>query len=125
EAIDSEGAALGRTVQALLEVNISGDATKHGLQPAEVPLLLPKLASLSNLRVGGLMTMSHREGGSAVARADFARLRELRDQLRQTIPEAASLNELSMGMSDDFEEAILEGATMIRVGSALFQGLEP
>jgi uncharacterized pyridoxal phosphate-containing UPF0001 family protein len=70
------------------------------------------------------MTMSHRSGGPDVARADFARLRELRDELAKDAPATASLHELSMGMSDDFEQAVLEGATMVRIGSALFEGVE-
>ncbi|MCE9548215.1 MAG: YggS family pyridoxal phosphate-dependent enzyme [Planctomycetia bacterium] len=119
EAIQADAAA-----NVLLEVNISGDESKQGLAPDEVASLLPQLAELDRIQVRGLMTMSHREGGLDVAQADFARLRELRDRLVCELPPSVSLDELSMGMSDDFEAAVLEGSTIVRVGSALFEGLD-
>ena len=114
---------LGRAIDTLLEVNISGDANKHGFQPAELLAALPELATLSHIRVRGLMTMAALEGGPERARRDFANLREFRDQVRRECPPNIELAELSMGMSGDFEEAILEGATLIRVGSALWEGI--
>ena len=80
-----------------------------------------------NLRpddIGGLMGMASREGGLNAARRDFANLRRLRDQLAQRPTDVSSLPELSMGMSGDFGVAIEEGATMVRVGSALFEGVD-
>jgi len=124
DAIHQEAVAIGRRVDVLLEVNISGDATKHGIAPHAAAALLDHVAQLPYLRIRGLMTMSHREGGTAVARHDFARLRELRDHLRANAPETVDLGELSMGMSDDFEQAILEGATIVRIGSALFEEMK-
>jgi len=123
EALDEECAAQQRRQDVLIEVNVSGDATKHGFPPSEVAAALPRIAELKNLRVVGLMTMAALEGGPERARRDFATLRELRDQLRSDLPAGIDLRELSMGMSDDFEQAIEEGATMVRVGSALFEGL--
>ncbi len=70
------------------------------------------------------MAMAHREGGTEVARKDFAAVRELRDRLANNLPDGVSLSELSLGMSGDFEEAILEGATILRVGRALFDGVK-
>lgn len=107
----------------LLEVNCSGDADKHGFQPDELPQLIEKLDQYPEVQVTGLMTMAAREGGTSVARHNFSQLRELRDQLAGSLPENSQLDELSMGMSGDFEEAIHEGSTLVRVGSALWQGI--
>jgi uncharacterized pyridoxal phosphate-containing UPF0001 family protein len=95
------------------------------VQPDEVAPLLPAAAAMQNLRVMGLMTMASLHGGREGARQDFVRLRELRDRLAPACPSGISLGELSMGMSDDFDIAIEEGATMVRVGSALFEGVAP
>lgn len=114
----------GRVLPALLEVNTSGDAAKHGVAPASAADFLRKSATCSGLRIDGLMTLAHREGGPEVARGDFRRLRELRDALLAELGDAVQLPELSMGMSGDFEVAIEEGATLVRVGSALFEGIE-
>jgi hypothetical protein len=111
-------------VRALLEVNCSGDATKQGLRPEDLPSMLARLPDYPDVQVVGLMTMAAREGDLDVARRNFAALRMLRDDLRSACPANVSLNELSMGMSGDYEVAIEEGATLVRVGSALFDGLE-
>src|SRR5206468_5781548 len=108
----------------LLEVNVSGDATKHGLEPDEVELLFPEIVHLKNVNVRGLMTMAALEGGVDRARRDFAALRDLADRLRPNCSHNIVMNELSMGMSGDYEVAIEEGATIVRVGSALFEGIE-
>lgn len=120
-AIDSAATHRQRVADILLEVNISGDVGKHGFAPAEIEPSLPAIAAYHSIRVRGLMAMASREGDDA--RRDFVRLRELRDQLRANLPPAISLDELSMGMSDDFEVAIEEGATLVRVGSSLYEGL--
>lgn len=122
-AIDEGGRALQRRIPVLIEVNISGDATKHGFQPAELPALGETLASFTHVELRGLMGMSSLEGTQDDARREFAALRELRDRLRNEWPRGDELRELSMGMSDDFEVAIAEGATCVRIGSALFEGL--
>jgi PLP dependent protein len=113
----------GKPLPALLEVNISGDAAKHGFQSSEVGSLLAELPKLKHVRICGLMAMAALEGGTDRARRDFAALRELRDQLQPLAPAGVTLDELSMGMSDDYEVAIEEGATIVRVGSALFEGV--
>jgi len=110
-------------IPILVEVNVSGEPAKHGFAPEEVEPLLPRLAELRNLRVGGLMCMAGLEGGLETARRQFAAVRSLRDRLRQNAPPGIALGELSMGMSGDFEVAIEEGATMVRVGSSVFAGL--
>ena len=104
-------------------MNVSGDATKHGLSPDDLAPLLPTLGELDCVRVRGLMAMARWGGTADETRRDFVRLRQLRDQLATSCPDGMSLQELSMGMSGDFEVAIEEGATMVRVGSALFEGI--
>ena len=131
-AIDEEAArraaasppAARRPTAVLIEVNVSAEPAKHGFAPAEIEPLLPRLAELRNLRVCGLMCMAGLEGGLEAARRQFAALRILRDRLRPGAPPGIILEELSMGMSGDFEVAVEEGATMVRIGSAVFEGLE-
>jgi pyridoxal phosphate enzyme (YggS family) len=123
EAINQAATTLGRALPVLIEVNISGDATKHGFKSNEIEPILPALAAMQSLDVRGLMCMASREGDLDQARRDFAALRQLRDRLQSVSPPGVQLNELSMGMSADFEVAIEEGATIVRVGSALFEGM--
>jgi pyridoxal phosphate enzyme (YggS family) len=123
EEISREASLQHVAADVLLEVNISGDVAKHGLAPDAIELLLPQLAKLSNVQIRGLMTMAALEGGPDRARRDFAALRELRDRLKANCPPEIDLSELSMGMSGDYEVAIEEGATIVRVGSALFEGV--
>ncbi|MHB8898108.1 MAG: YggS family pyridoxal phosphate-dependent enzyme [Thermoguttaceae bacterium] len=123
EAIDRIAAELPQPARVLLEVNVSGDRSKHGLSPDELERGLPELGRLMNLEIRGLMCMAGLETDAEGARRDFAALRELRDRLQPACPERVSLGELSMGMSGDFEAAIQEGATIVRVGSALFEGV--
>ncbi len=123
-AVDEEASALGRTVDVLLEVNISGDAAKTGLAVDDVAPLVQTARDYPHVSIRGLMAMASLEGAAAAARRDFAALRMLRDRLNTDAPPGVALDELSMGMSDDFEIAIEEGATIVRVGSALFEGAE-
>jgi pyridoxal phosphate enzyme (YggS family) len=104
----------------LLEVNTSGEPAKHGLAPGAVEPLIASAPNYPHVRIRGLMTMAALTGGQAVAAQNFASLRKLRDQLQAKAPDCVDLQELSMGMSVDFEVAIREGATIVRVGSALW-----
>ena len=122
--LDQIGAEQSRRIAVLLEVNVSGEAAKHGFAPDDLRPLMATLPEFANLDVRGLMAMAALEGGPAEARRDFIRLRELRDRLAAQTPGGLQLPELSMGMSGDFEAAIEEGATLVRVGSALFEGVE-
>jgi pyridoxal phosphate enzyme (YggS family) len=124
EALQAEAALAGRPCDVLVEVNLSGDPRRTGLPEAEVPAMLEAAAGLSLVRVLGLMGMASQPDASDsnAARREFARLRVLRDVVRRGLP-PGSLPELSMGMSGDFEAAIVEGATLVRVGSALWEGL--
>lgn len=123
EAIESEAAARGSPCEVLVEVNLSPDPSRSGAPLADVPDLVAAAAAAPHVRLRGLMGMaSHPDSPAADARRDFARLRDLRDRLAGEAPPDA-LQELSMGMSGDFAEAILEGSTMVRIGSALFEGV--
>jgi pyridoxal phosphate enzyme (YggS family) len=125
ETIDAEAEAAGiESVAALLEVNVSGEASKGGLRPDEVEPLLAELPRWPRVAVKGLMCMAALEGGPDAAQRDFAALGQLRDSLRPRCPPGVALDELSMGMSGDFPQAIAEGATIVRIGSALFEGVE-
>ena len=120
-AIDEAAAALATRCPILIEVNISTDEAKHGFAPDAIEPALPELAEFAHVEVRGLMTMAALEGGLDGARKNFANLRELRDRLRSACPAEVTLDELSMGMSRDYEAAIEEGATIVRVGRALFE----
>ncbi len=106
------------TIDYLLEVNTSGEASKYGMHPDEVLSSAEALFRLPNITLCGLMTIASPE--STLAQQEFRQLRLLLEQLKQIAPDPSKLTELSMGMSGDFAEAIHEGATMIRVGTAIF-----
>lgn len=120
EILDRRLQAEGRSLDVLVQVNTSAESSKYGLPPAEVGAFLKQLPAFSALRVRGLMTLALFSNDSAQVRACFTKLRILRDQLRQNAPAGISLDELSMGMSGDFELAIEEGATTVRIGQAIF-----
>ncbi len=124
EAIDAAArSGAKQRVPVLLEVNITGDPHKHGFSPDELEPDMAALAALEGIEIRGLMAMAGRADDLPAARADFARLRQLRDRLQTVCPRGVRLDELSMGMSGDYEVAIEEGATIVRIGSALFEGL--
>jgi pyridoxal phosphate enzyme (YggS family) len=123
EAACASGLTQGRPLPVLLEINASGEASKHGFSPGEVPGLALHVAALSHIRVVGLMTMAAYEEDPERCRPTFAALRELRDRLQGLLGPAHPLHELSMGMSNDFEVAVEEGATLVRLGTVLFEGL--
>jgi pyridoxal phosphate enzyme (YggS family) len=110
--LDRRARAAGQPVQVLLQVNLAGEPTKGGFAPSEVKGALEALAGLPGLRARGLMTIPPPGGEPGASRPWFRRLRELRDE--------AGLEHLSMGMSDDFEVAVEEGATIVRIGTAIF-----
>ncbi|MCX7010233.1 MAG: YggS family pyridoxal phosphate-dependent enzyme, partial [Kiritimatiellaeota bacterium] len=118
QRLDGAAAAEGKRLPVLLEVNVAGESSKFGLRPDAVPEVLEHVGELECVQVTGVMTMPPLTPDVERARQFFRRLRELRDEwsARFGLP----LAELSMGMSHDFEIAIEEGATWIRVGTALF-----
>jgi pyridoxal phosphate enzyme (YggS family) len=122
-AVEGEAGRQGRRLDVLLEVNASREANKHGFAPEEVPALAPEINRLRNIRVRGLMTMAAYDEDPETIRTTFALVRQLRDRLRGEVAPAHALDHLSMGMSNDFEVAIEEGATLVRLGTVLFEGL--
>lgn len=116
--MDRIAGELGLEARILLEVNVSGEESKFGFAPEALPAALEALTALPRLRIEGLMTMAPYAENPESARPHFARLRELRDALARTA--GLPLAQLSMGMSGDFEQGIAEGATIVRVGSAIF-----
>jgi pyridoxal phosphate enzyme (YggS family) len=126
EALDREAAARGRRITGLLEVNLGGEASKHGFPLSALSAnngfaaAIRPLADLEHLRITGLMAIPPPGNDAEASRPWFRRLRELRDHLASRPEWQGFPGYLSMGMSDDFEVAIEEGSTHVRVGTALF-----
>ena len=120
-AADAFGRHRNDPVPVLLEVNCSREAAKGGFAPEELPALADVLPTLAGVSVRGLMTMASHHDDPERCRPTFVELRELRDRLRSAT--GLELPHLSMGMSNDFEVAAEEGATLVRVGTTLFEGL--
>jgi len=123
EDISTQGARLNRTTDIFVQVNVSEERTKHGVAVAAASYLIEHIVSMPNLRVIGLMTMAPLSENPEDARPCFARLRELFEDIRSERSLGPEFAHLSMGMSNDFEVAIQEGATMVRIGTALFDGV--
>lgn len=121
QALDAFGSKRGTPVPVLLEVNCSREAAKSGFSPEALPGLSDSLLSLTGVAVHGLMTMAAYSDDPETARPAFAELRQLRDDLRNRT--GLPLPHLSMGMSGDFEVAIEEGATLVRIGTTLFNSI--
>ncbi|MCK9510549.1 MAG: YggS family pyridoxal phosphate-dependent enzyme [Pigmentiphaga sp.] len=120
EALERRLQIEGRSLDVFVQVNTSGEASKYGLAPRDVPVFIQALPAFSALRVRGMMTLALFSSEAERVRQCFILLRTLRDQLRDSAPAGIGLDELSMGMSGDFEIAIEEGATVVRVGQAIF-----
>lgn len=121
--LNESAAALSDPPGVCLQVNTSGEASKHGWAPQQVLDDAEVIAGCRAIPIVGLMTMAALGTAAETARTSFIRLRDLREDLRRRT--GLPMAELSMGMSGDFEVAIEEGATLVRIGSALFEGMEP
>ncbi len=119
EEISKHANKCGRTVDILLQVNSSGELSKSGCEPGEVFTLFEQVLQIPNVSVKGLMTIGSFSYDEDVYRAEFRLMKGLLNELNQHFPKA-NLKELSMGMSGDFEAAIEEGSTMVRIGTAIF-----
>lgn len=119
EALSKAAQTLNKTLPVLLEVNVSGEESKEGLSSSELPAVLEQVLTLDNLEVRGLMTMAPYYATAEETRPVFVSLRELFERYH---PKTSAWRELSMGMTNDFEVAIEEGATLVRVGRAIFTG---
>jgi PLP dependent protein len=124
EAVSAEAVRREREVRVLVQVNVSGEETKGGFEPPEAAEAIERICALPGVRVEGLMTMAPFTGDERVLRATFARARELRDAV---VGEVAAFEgrHLSMGMSNDFEIAIEEGSTLVRLGTVLLGERQP
>lgn len=122
EELDAQAGRIGRKVPILLQVNASGETSKFGVAVGAATHLAEQIDSMPNLQLLGLMTMAPLTHRPDQARLTFARTREIFEEMRWQKIGGNSLRHLSMGMSNDFELAILEGATMVRIGSLLFGG---
>jgi pyridoxal phosphate enzyme (YggS family) len=120
-ALAKESGRAGRRVLILIEVNIAGEASKQGCAPAAVPALVDQILAQPALDLRGLMAMAPIVSDPEATRPVFRALRQLRDDLRHTYPQLA-LPDLSMGMTNDYPIAVEEGATIVRVGRAIFEG---
>jgi len=120
QELNRSALSLGHTWRILIQVNIAEEETKFGLQAGELPGLLDQLRGMSGLEVCGLMTMAPYFENLELVRPVFRDLRQLQEKMKAERP-WFDLSQLSMGMSNDFEVAVEEGATLVRVGSALFK----
>ena len=118
--LDKEGSKRGKPIRALVEVNLGGEESKTGIDRNGVAALLEEIAELSNLRIEGLMTVPPFQDDPEKVRPYFRDLRELREELNESRYLNVDLQELSMGMTHDYTVAIEEGATIVRIGTALF-----
>jgi hypothetical protein len=123
EALDQQAEQLGAVVDAFIEVNLAGEVSKTGIQPEGAQALVEAVNTCRRIRLRGLMTMAPLGPDAEAARPDFARLRELLERLRADRAVPPTCSHLSMGMSQDYTVAVEEGATFVRIGSALFEGL--
>jgi hypothetical protein len=119
DILSRRAAEMGLEIEVLIEVNVAGEESKYGVAPEGAGALAEKVAGLGALRLRGLMTMAPIAADAQTIRPVFAALRELAATLARNLPPAA-MTELSMGMTQDFEVAVEEGATMVRIGTALF-----
>jgi pyridoxal phosphate enzyme (YggS family) len=123
EDLHQQAEKVGKVMDILLQVNTSGEKSKFGVAVGAAPHLVEHLAAWPGIRLRGLMTMAPLGVPEHETRLSFERLRDVFDDMKADRGIGADFNELSMGMSEDFEMAIEAGATMIRVGTALFDGL--
>lgn len=122
EEIDAQAAKTGKRIPVLMQVNASEEAQKHGVAVGAAVHLAEQIDTMPNLQLLGLMTLAALEGSPDDARRVFTRTREIFEEMKWHKIGGTSLRHLSMGMSNDFEQAIEEGATMVRVGTLLFGG---
>jgi len=120
EEISKRAVAACKIVPVLVEVNTSGETAKHGIGPADLPAFIENVASLDGMHVRGLMTMGPFAADPEEVRPCFVTLRQCAERLRGMDIPGVEMTELSMGMTNDFEVAVEEGATMVRIGTAIF-----
>lgn len=120
QEIEKRASRINRAINILVEVNTSGEPQKHGVEPGQVAQLFREISLFDHVHVRGLMTMAPLVDDPNEARPAFRKLREVQERLLESGVPKIQLQHLSMGMSNDFEVAIEEGATMVRIGSGIF-----
>ena len=120
EVIHEKAKSHGSCMPVLLQVNVSGETSKLGMKPTEVPKNVEMLSQLEGIKVKGLMTIAPYDSNPQNSREHYAHLRVLRDTCSKLGLPGMDLDELSMGMSNDYEVAVEEGATLVRIGTGLF-----
>jgi len=125
QELDKRCGRLNMKMPVLIQVNVSGEESKFGAAPEEAPKLIEEMSRLEHISIEGLMTMAPFYEDSEKCRPVFRALRELRDKIAEMKIENVRMEHLSMGMTNDYEIAVEEGATMVRIGSALFRGIVP
>lgn len=120
QSLSKRATAAGKNVDCLVQVNVSGEESKYGVAPDDVFSLLEEVCKIQGIRVRGLMTMAPHTSDAAVLRHVFQSLRRIKEKIEAEGFPGVSMEHLSMGMSNDFEIAIEEGATMVRIGRAIF-----
>lgn len=120
KAINKEAAKIGKVQKVLIQINISQEETKSGIETEDLETLVREIAQMDHLKLKGLMTMPPFFNAPERVRPFFRQLKEIRDQVQQMNLPRVDLIELSMGMTGDFEVAIAEGATLVRIGTAIF-----
>jgi hypothetical protein len=123
EEISQEAGRAGKIMSILVDVNPTQDSSKTGLTIEQLLEQAESIAKLPNIRWCGLMAMSTLDADSATIAKEFSMVRQLRDRLQTELGDQVQLNKLSMGMSGDFQQAIAEGSTSVRIGSSLWAGL--
>ncbi len=118
--LEKRAAALGRVLPCMVQVNVSGESSKYGLDPGDIPAFMEEAVAFPHLEITGLMTLASPVDDPEEVRPQFVKLRSLKEELTASGPRYSSIEHLSMGMSGDFEIAIEEGATHVRIGSLLF-----
>ena len=119
EEVDKQAFKIGKIQKVLVEVNISGEQSKYGMKPDEISFFIRNAFKFTNTVICGLMTMAPLSSDEVLIRNIFSRTRHLRDDMAKS-SDFARVSELSMGMSNDFNIAIEEGSTMVRIGSLIF-----
>jgi pyridoxal phosphate enzyme (YggS family) len=122
EEVNRQAGLLGRKIDCLLQINISDEDQKSGMDEAEAESILVRITSFPHIRIQGLMGMAEFTENMGVVQSQFQRLAAARDRLKALEGPQIELKDLSMGMSGDFEVAIAEGATLVRIGSSIFGG---
>jgi Alanine racemase, N-terminal domain. len=120
QEIEKEAAQIEREISVLVQVNISGESTKSGIRPEDTLDFINSIKQYSHIRVKGLMTIGPLKGDADVIRACFRHMKKLFDQAKQENMPRVEMQYLSMGMTNDFDIAIEEGANMVRIGRAIF-----